>query len=77
MWLDPTVNVLNAISATTGGFVGIVSLKEFVRDDLPGICSLILILEAYPPVGVIFTGIGILLSVGICINISFWAIVTF
>ncbi|KAF8485996.1 hypothetical protein DFH94DRAFT_163923 [Russula ochroleuca] len=40
MWLDPTVNVLNAISATTGGFVGI----------------------AYPPVGVIFTGIGILLS---------------
>jgi hypothetical protein len=29
MWLDPTVNVLNAFSATIGGFVGLVSLKEF------------------------------------------------
>ncbi|KAH9986506.1 hypothetical protein BJV77DRAFT_1070932 [Russula vinacea] len=40
MWLDPIVNVLNAVTATTGGFVGL----------------------AYPPVGVIFTGIGVLLS---------------
>ncbi|KAF8485998.1 hypothetical protein DFH94DRAFT_678769 [Russula ochroleuca] len=40
MWLDPTVNVLNAFSATIGGFVGL----------------------AYPPVGVVFTGIGVLLS---------------
>ena len=28
-WLDPTVNVLNAFSATIGEFVGQVSLKEF------------------------------------------------
>ncbi|KAH9986509.1 hypothetical protein BJV77DRAFT_965151 [Russula vinacea] len=40
MWLDPTVNILNAVSATTGGFGGL----------------------AYPPVGVIFAGIGVLLS---------------
>jgi hypothetical protein len=29
MWLDPTVNILNAVSATTGGFGGLVSLKEY------------------------------------------------
>jgi hypothetical protein len=28
-WLDPTVNVLSAFSATIGGFVGLVSFKEF------------------------------------------------
>jgi hypothetical protein len=28
-WLDPTVKVLNAFSSTIGGFVGLVSLKEF------------------------------------------------
>jgi hypothetical protein len=28
-WLDPTVNVLNTFSATIGGFVGLVSLKEY------------------------------------------------
>ena len=28
-WLDPTVKVLNAFSATIGGFAGLVSLKEF------------------------------------------------
>ncbi|KAF8469853.1 hypothetical protein DFH94DRAFT_847724 [Russula ochroleuca] len=39
-WLDPTVNVINAFSATIGGGVGL----------------------AYPPAGVIFTGIGVLLS---------------
>ncbi|KAF8469857.1 hypothetical protein DFH94DRAFT_772979, partial [Russula ochroleuca] len=39
-WLNPTVNVINAFSATIGGGVGL----------------------AYPPAGVIFTGIGVLLS---------------
>jgi hypothetical protein len=29
MWLDPTVNVLNVVSATTGEFVSLVSLKEY------------------------------------------------
>ncbi|KAH9992134.1 hypothetical protein BJV77DRAFT_453970 [Russula vinacea] len=39
-WLDPTVNVINAFSASIGGGVSL----------------------AYPPAGVVFTGIGILLS---------------
>jgi hypothetical protein len=75
MWLDPTVNVLNAFSATVGALVGQVSLGGPGR-DLKQIWSLILILEAYPPVGVIFTGIGILLSVRISIDFSSKAIVT-
>ena len=73
-WLDPTVNVLSAFSATIGEFVGLVSLKEFELAR-PG-SALIFILEAYPAVGVIFTGIGTLLSVSICIDIVFRAIVT-
>jgi hypothetical protein len=43
---------------------------------MPKICRLMLILEAYPPVAVVFTGIGILLSVSISIGLSFQAIVT-
>ncbi|KAF8496765.1 hypothetical protein F5888DRAFT_1702367 [Russula emetica] len=39
-WLNPTISVLHAFSATIGGSVG----------------------PAYPPVGVICTGIGVLLS---------------
>ena len=61
-WLNPTINVLNAFSATVGGGVGLVSLCV-VQGNSPGICILIFIFEAYPPAGVIFTGIGVLLSV--------------
>jgi hypothetical protein len=74
-WLDPTVIVLNAFSQSIGGLVGLVSLKEF-KGDMTRICSLILILEAYPPVGVVFTGIGIFLSVSISSGLRFRAIVT-
>jgi hypothetical protein len=70
-WLDPTVIVLNAFSETIGGFVGLVSLNG--SRDTPRIYSLILILEAYPPSRVIFTGIGALLSVSILIDLSFRA----
>ena len=58
-WLDPTVNVINAFSVTIGGGIGLVSLPKKRVDKRP----LIAIFEAYPPAGVIFTGIGILLSV--------------
>jgi hypothetical protein len=63
-WLNPTITVLNAFSATVGGGVGLVSLHEVQGNSLK-ICSLIFILKAYPPAGVIFTGIGVLLSVRI------------
>ncbi|KAF8471649.1 hypothetical protein DFH94DRAFT_684800 [Russula ochroleuca] len=47
-WLNPTINVLNAFSATIGGGVSL----------------------AYPPAGVIFTGIGILLSAASAVSAS-------
>ena len=62
-WLDPTVNVINAFSVTVGGGVGLVSLT---KNELTS--PLIFILEAYPLAGVIFTGIGILLSASNYIN---------
>lgn len=43
-----------------------------VRGSSPGIChGILILLEAYPPVGVICTGIGVLLSVSIPIHILF------
>ena len=71
-WLDPTVNVINAFSVTVGGGVGLVSLPKKRIDQRP----LIFILEAYPLAGVIFTGIGILLSVSIHIDLLFRVIET-
>jgi hypothetical protein len=72
-WLNPTVNVINALSATIGGGVGLVSPTriEVIGSDL------IFVLEAYPPVGVIFTGIGVLLSVSIYIDRISRVMVTF
>jgi hypothetical protein len=58
-WLNPTVNVINAFSATIGGGVGLVSPTR-IEISAP---DLIFVSEAYPPAGVIFTGIGVLLSV--------------
>jgi hypothetical protein len=71
-WLDPTVNVINVFSATIGGGVALVSL---MTSDQLLVSPLIFILEACPPAGVIFTGIGVLLSVSISIDI-FSVIVT-
>jgi hypothetical protein len=66
-WLEPTVNVINVFSATIGGGVGLVSLAV-VEVISPPMSPLIFILEVYPPARVIFTGIGVLLSVSICID---------
>jgi hypothetical protein len=58
-WLTPTINVLYAFSATIGGGVGLVSINIlFVRNQ----CSN-LSFQVFPPANVIFTGIGVLLSV--------------
>ena len=57
-WLDPTINVLFAFSATVGAGVGLVCPGSFAK-----FCILIFIWQAFAPANVIFTGIGVLLSV--------------
>jgi hypothetical protein len=62
-WLNPTVNVLFSFSGAIGAGISMVSNKS-VRDG--GVQGLIFIdVQVYPPAGVIFTGIGVLLSVSI------------
>jgi hypothetical protein len=56
-WLSPTVNVLYALSGAVGGGIGLVRLGQFFQN--PKFISV----QVYPPAGVIFTGIGVLLSV--------------
>ena len=75
-WLNPTINVLSAFSSAIGGSVGQVSLKTFKVTRSGGICSLIPVFKAYPPVGVIFTGIGVLLSVSVLSDFPSRVIVT-
>jgi hypothetical protein len=61
-WLNPTVNVLYSFSSTIGGGIGLVGLSSA---RLAQNCVLIFITQVYPPAGVIFSGIGILLSVSV------------
>jgi len=63
-WLNPTVNVLYSFSEAIGAGIGLVSNKSISgwhssRSDI------FVIVQVYPPAGVIFTGIGVLLSVSI------------
>ena len=62
-WLDSTVNVLFTFSGTIGACVGLVCLRTCTHSS--GICVLIFIWQVFSPASVIFTGVGILLSVGI------------
>ena len=63
-WLTPTVNIIDQFSATTDGAIGLVSLTE--TDTIhPQSDPLISILQAHTPAGLIFTAIGVLLSVNI------------
>ena len=64
-WLDPTVNVLFAFSATIGAGVNLVFRRACFSSE---ICVLTFILQVFSPASVIFTGIGVLLSV--CIFLS-------
>ena len=63
-WLDPTVNVLFAFSATLGAGVGLVCSKScaYLRSEL--MC----IWQVFSPASVVFAGIGVLLSV--CTSIT-------
>ena len=62
-WLNPTVNVLYSFSEAIGAGVGLVS-NESIRGGT-GQGLIFVVVQVYPPAGVIFTGIGILLSVSI------------
>ena len=58
-WVSPAVNVLYSFSGTIGQGVGLVNIKGFIT----GNSALIFYLQAFPPAGVIFAGIGVLISV--------------
>ena len=59
-WLNPTVNVLYNFSEVIGGGISLVRVRSFLEKDVTFI-----VMKVYPPAGVIFTGIGVLLSVRI------------
>ena len=69
-WVTPTINVLYTFSSTIGGAVSLVSTVKVIKQD-PDLTSAF---QAYPPAGVIVTGIGSLLSVGNC-PAKFYALV--
>ncbi len=61
-WVAPTVNVLLSFSETIGpGVVGLVNISYSVTNNF----SSNIYFQAFPPATVIFTGIGVLLSVGV------------
>ena len=64
-WLSPTINVLSAFSATISGGVSLACLDPLTYPKL-----LTHILQVFSPANVIFTGIGVLLSVSI-LSIAF------
>ena len=59
-WVTPTVNVLYAFSDTIGQDIGLVSIKTIFAKN-----SFNFYFQAFPPVNVIFAGIGVLLSVSV------------
>jgi len=59
-WLDPTVNVLFAFSATIGAGVSLVFRKACHSSES---CVLTFIWQVFSPASVIFAGVGVLLSV--------------
>ena len=71
-WLNPTINVLYSFSATLGTGVGLVSTVKPTFLLLP----LSPISQVWSPASVIFSGIGVLLLVGIFIDPDVEAILT-
>lgn len=66
-WLNPTINVLYAFSATLGGGVGLVRLKMI---EFTGNLPLIVSRQIFSPANVISAGVGVLFSVSI--HIPLW-----
>ena len=65
-WLDPTINVLNALSSTLAAGVGLVCL--FTSIYLRSANSFVW--KVFSPANVIFAGVGVLLSVCILLIAS-------
>ena len=70
-WLNPTVNVIYNFSQAIGGGVSLVSLNGR-RLTCPRYN--VIALQVYPPAGVIFTGIGVLLSVSIIFGFIYFGL---
>ena len=71
-WLNPTINVLYSFSAALGAGVGLVSVVNstcLFSQSLP-------ISQVFSPASVIFSGIGVLLSVSIVFVLCVEAILT-
>ena len=62
-WINPMVDVLSAFSDTIGAAAGIVRSQNSDLNNLK--CILSLSVQAFPPAGAIFAGIGVLLDVRI------------
>jgi hypothetical protein len=60
-WVSPTVKVLYSFSATIGGGVGLVNIRDIFSRRLS---ALTLTFQAFPSANTVFAGIGVLLSVG-------------
>jgi len=60
-WLNPTVNVLYSFSEAIGAGIGLVSDKSIRGGTVQAL--IFVLVQVYPPAGVIFTGISVLLSV--------------
>ena len=71
-WLNPTINVLYSFSATLGAGVGLVSV---VKSTCP-LTHSSPISQVFSPASVIFSGIGVLLSVSIVFGPCVEAILT-
>src|SRR6201996_3437061 len=72
-WLNPTVNILNALSVTLGQGIATVSSSRLLHHDRS--VSLVKI-QVFPPTQVIFSGINILLVVSFLPGPTEWASLT-
>ncbi len=61
-WVIPTVNVLHAFLDKLDQVAGLVNIRAFSREESS---NLIFTFQAFPPANIIFSGIGVLLSVGV------------
>ena len=71
-WLNPAVNVLCTFSGVVGGSIGLASPKKFQGKSRSG-SDILIGIQVSQPAAVIFTGIGVLLSVSYLIFHSIYS----